>query len=99
MAIHYGKHWRIRDKWDEMSTVYHRIRSSSLWGGNTPEMAFYTWYLRQIPYACAELYKKLGKSEAWKDVLEKATKTVEDTPALQGGFGLDLLKDHLPSPY
>ena len=98
MAIHYGKNLHIRDKWEDTSTVYSRIEDTSLWGIDS-EMAFYTWYLRQIPYACAEMYKKLGKSEAWKDVLEKATKTVEDTPALQGGFGLDLLKDHLPSPY
>ena len=96
MAIHYGKNDSEHLEWEKNSTIYAIIADSDKLGGD--EMAFYTWYLRQIPYACAELYKKLGKQDDWNALLQKATETVANTPEFRNAFGYDLLKRHLDVP-
>ena len=75
----------------EMSAVYHRLHVESLWAEKNynGRQLFHIWYLRQIPFAAADEFKKLKLSKSWNEYLNEADKLIEQDEQLRTAFGYD----------
>ena len=47
------------------------------------------WYLRQIPYAAADKFKKLNAPKTWNEYLSEAEATIQQNEQLRTAFGYD----------
>ena len=50
---------------------------------------FHIWYLRQIPYAAADKFKKLKSDKKWDEYMQEAKDLIQKTPELRNAFGYD----------
>ena len=94
LAIIYGMDRSFKEKIRNYSPVYQKIHKETYF--NLPfiegNKIYNIWYLRQIPYAAAEVFKTLGNtSKAWDDYMKEAKKAVEGDEALKNGFEYSLL--------
>ena len=53
---------------------------------------YHIWYLRQIPYAAADKFKKLKSDKKWDEYMQEAKEIVQNTPELRSAFGYDPAK-------
>lgn len=53
---------------------------------------YHIWYLRQIPYAAADKFKKLKSDKKWDEYMQEAKEIVQNTPELRNAFGYDPAK-------
>ena len=50
---------------------------------------YHIWYLRQIPYAAADKFKKLKSDKTWDEYLNEAKEIVKQNEQLRKAFGYD----------
>ena len=86
-----GEEHDVGDTLSEKSAVYQRLYDESLWAEKNynARQLFHIWYLRQIPYAAADEFKKLKLSKSWNEYLEEAGKLIEQNEQLRTAFGYD----------
>ena len=101
LAIIYGMDRNFKDKLRTYSPVYQKIHNETYYELPAREgnKIYNIWYLRQIPYAAAEVFKTLGNtSKAWDDYMKAAKKAVKSRNALKSGFGYNLT-NQTPQPF
>ena len=88
LAIYLGKNEKYITRFDETSPIPGAIKELDTY--NTREnMIFFTWYLRQIPYAAKDVYNKNPGSKSWDDLLKEADKAISNSEELKTAFGFD----------
>ena len=101
LAILYGMDRSFKEKIRNYSPVYQKIHNETYFElpAREGDKIYNIWYLRQIPYAAAEVFKTLGNtSKTWDDYMKEAKKAVESDESLKTGFGYNLL-DASPQPF
>ena len=101
LAILYGMERTFKEKLRSYSPVYKKIHDETYYELSSREglKIYNIWYLRQIPYAAAEVFKTLSNtSKTWDDYMKEAKKAVESDEALKTGFGYDLTSP-TPQPF
>ena len=91
LAIIYGKNGEYRKSLAGYSPAYQMIYSDNNIKYNDKIELFYIWYLRQIPYAVAEEFKKYNSDKSWDDYTKEAKSLVKKTPELKNAFNYDFL--------
>ncbi len=90
-AIALGHDESYRQQLSKYSVAYGAIYNNYDLMQKDRETLFYIWYLRQIPYAAADEFKKLQSEKSWDDYMKEAQKLVKKESELKNGFGYDLL--------
>ncbi|MBQ9394924.1 MAG: SEL1-like repeat protein [Proteobacteria bacterium] len=98
LAIYLGKNEKYITRFKESSPIPNAIEdmydqlSYDVDKSLLTKMTFFTWYLRQIPYAAKDLYNKDPGSKSWDELLKEADKAINSNEQLKTAFGLDPVK-------
>ena len=98
LAIYKGKDKKYREQLSNESDVYYAFRHGDYSRGfeldsENDEELFYTWYLRQIPYAASDKFKTFNAAKTWKEYTNEAKELLKKDEQLRAAFGYDLMED------
>ena len=90
----------ISEKLKEDSAVYHAlddyeydtINHFLYFDDADDAQLFHIWYLRQIPYAAKDVFKKLKAPLSWDEYLQQARERIAQDENLRTAFGYDPAK-------
>ncbi len=93
LAVLFGESYNYRRKLSGYSPAYGAFAKDYDLMHKDNITLFYIWYLRQIPYAAADEFKKLESAKSWDDYMKEAKKAVDSNEKLKTGFGYDLFNN------